>query len=275
MKTTAECFYFVPFADETDALSQNCLKWAGSADALLFDFENISSREEKADARKALMRSWRRFRELKKLNVICISSEIEEQRRDLEAIVGLEDKMVLISKIESVACVERVVRMAPTEGLAVRLETPLSILNADEIIALPVVKTAFLESEKLSLRMGAEQTSESLDFAAGKIINAAAAFGKRAIGCSGAFRSLADDETLKFKETIRHSKELGFTGCFAIRPSQIELIRQVFSENELSIDELERRTQHRSDQAVLLFGNEMIGPPMRDRYRNMLKNRKK
>lgn len=229
MTGTEKSFLLVPLYDKRVTCSRAYLSWARHADALIFDLEDSLAPSKKKEGRELLNQIWDQFQTVGKLNIVRINSGEAEQRLDLEAIVPLPNKLILLTKVDGVENVERALPFAQGSDFGVFIETPMGVINVEKIAARPEVKMIFFGPEDLSTRLGVEPTIQSMKYAAAKVAKAAAKYQKRVIGCAGDFRHLGQDGLTKFRMTLEHSRKLGFDGCYAIHYSQLKVINDVFS----------------------------------------------
>ena len=116
--------------------------------------------------------------------------------------LGLE---VLVEEAEALACVEEIARCSP------RLET--LILGFGDL------------SASLGMSLHAPYPGDRWNYARGRAAAAARAAGIEAI--DGPFANYRDPEA--YAEEARRAAVLGFTGKWAIHPSQVELANEAFS----------------------------------------------
>jgi citrate lyase subunit beta / citryl-CoA lyase len=112
---------------------------------------------------------------------------------------------VLIEEAEALACVEEIARSSP------RLET--LILGFGDL------------SASLGMSLHADYPGDRWNYARGRVVAAARAAGIEAI--DGPFANYRDPD--RYREEAQRAAVMGFTGKWAIHPSQIELANEAFS----------------------------------------------
>ena len=204
---------------------------------------------------------------------------------DIAAVVGADIYGVSIGKVGSAADIREIgdilVGVEQKTGLApesVRLvpwvETAMGVQNVYEICtASPRVVAVAFGGEDFTADMGIERTEagHETDYARSAVCIAARAAGVVAL----------DTPYVKFRDTdgLRRdcieARGRGFTGKFAIHPSQIEVINQVFSPSESEIEEAQRVIQayekaERDGRGALALDGKMVDEPVVARARGVL-----
>ena len=228
------------------------------ADAVMLDLEDAVAHDEKEGARETLIEAvetldWG----AKRLSVRINDLSTQYAYRDIVTVyeaVGDRLDMVtlpkaecgpdiyvvdtLLSQIEQYASID-----SPIE-IEVLIEGAAGVQNVDEIAAASDRLTALIFGPgdySVSLRIPFTSTDEYTEtgypgdkwhHARTMIVNAARGNGLDAI--DGPYPNFSDPEG--YREQADYAKELGFSGKWAIHPSQIEIANEVYTPNDGEID---------------------------------------
>jgi citrate lyase subunit beta/citryl-CoA lyase len=223
---------FVP-ANRTEMFAR---AWASSADAVVLDLEDSVPPEQKPAAREALA-SLKPPPEwsgpiLARLNA-CRSPDFD---LDVKAAVAAPLWGVVLPKTERAEEVRATDAALGTRGrpdralaLVLLIETPAGILRALELTQCDVSRVAALafgaEDYRAAMGVNASDSGVLLDFARAMLANAAAAAGLPAIDAP----ELDVRDVDRLREATRRARALGFRAKFAIHPSQLPVIHEVFT----------------------------------------------
>ena len=205
------------------------------ADMLVFDLEDAVAPDAKTEARAAVAaavrtRAYGHREVLVRINAL----ESEWGRADMDAVLAASPDGILLPKVSSAAQVRAADQLRKAAGSAAGLwamiETPLAILNIQEIAAAAgetalaglVVGTNDLAKELTALpdaSRSAFQTHLALTLAAAR------AYGLMAI--DGVYNDFRDPVGLE-AECVQ-GRTLGFDGKSLIHPAQLEVANRVFA----------------------------------------------
>lgn len=212
------------------------------ADGVIFDLEDAVALSEKDSARILL----RNFLQEFKLNfeVIVRINALDHINGllDLEAIVSSSVDAIMLPKADILTVkklgelldnFEKARNINKTIKIIPLIELTKSVLQAEEIAALPRVDGILLGAEDLSSDMEVERTKtgDEIFYPRAKIALACRANGIDSIDTP--FTDVNDDEGLC--NDAKKAKGLGFTGKAAIHPNQIRYINEIFSPTEKQI----------------------------------------
>ena len=204
---------------------------------------------------------------------------------DLAAVVGPHIYGVTVGKVGEAgdvrriaSIVERVEMEAGLEAGKIKLvpwiETARGVVHAYEICSASprVVAVAFgAEDYANDMEIGRTESGAELDYPRSVVCVAARAAGVRALDTP--YVAFRDPEGLRRDALIARS--LGFGGKFAIHPSQIGVINDVFSPSEAEIEHARRvvaafEEAERSGSASTSLDGKMIDVPVARRARSLL-----
>ena len=171
---------------------------------------------------------------------------------DLDAAAAVADVIVL-PKVESRAEVEEVARRVDVP-LEVQIETARGLVGVEEIAQSPNVEALLFGPGDFAASIGVPVLtigSGASEYAMARVAVAAKAFGLQAI--DGPLAVLDDDAALR--ASAERALALGYDGKWAIHPSQLETLHDVFTPSEAEIERARRILA--TDGAVRLDG-EMV-----------------
>jgi citrate lyase subunit beta / citryl-CoA lyase len=247
------------------------------ADAVVFDLEDSVPPSEKANARALVsdeIRNW-------SSDSACrVYVRVNPPRHnlldeDLQVLNSGVVAGVVVPKvdfpIELAALVERSVDR--NRDVIVNIETPRSILHAEDFARTPGVGGLFLGGEDLTESLGMHRTPGSDELAIARFLMLAAC---RAAGIA-AYDTICPefrDLDVVYNDALTAST-MGFDGKFAIHPSQIEPIHRAFTPTDVDLAQA-RRIVDAYDQAVadgraaVAVDGKMIDPPVAERARALV-----
>lgn len=230
------------------------------ADQVIFDLENAVPIDKKFEARYMLQEAIA-FKEDKIRNCMINSDEIEVAVRinavdgpfasdDLNIVVPARPDVVrvpMVNSEEDVVYVDEIItELERKNGLPVgkikihpMVETPRSLLNLEKIVqASNRIDAIAIGGEDLCQNSGITKSSDwkEMYYARASILNVAQANKIDVIDTV-----YMDFKDIKgFMQDTKRSFNMGFTGRAVIHPSQIRLIENVLSENEVELEEAEK-----------------------------------
>ncbi len=207
------------------------------ADEIVIDLEDSVATAEKEEARAAVTEALAHGRwasETVSVRVNGTSTPWFED--DVRAIVGAGERLdsVIVPKVEAPADLgraEALVSEAERErpvGLQALIESARGLRDVDEIAeASPLLEALILGPADMSVSLGfaSPEDGSRWDFIRGAVLVAARAAGLQAI--DGPFLQISDLEGLR--ESAGRARDLGFDGKWALHPSQIDSLNELFS----------------------------------------------
>ena len=270
-------YLFVPLGDEKILSARSYIKAAKESDVLILDLEDSLAMDRKSFGRILLPKAIEHFAKVNPHIIVRINNEADQWTQDTEVSAHPLVQALLVPKAESAEHIERVQdilsRMRSKAFVIPLLETPLGILNCAKICtAGKRAPCAVFGSEDLATSLGViNPTHRNMLYAAANVILNCAALNIPVIGTAGSFSSYQTETLDEFLETLKFSREIGFSGALAVDRRQVPAINSVFSYD----DERERlETILRAGEGKLpVYGFEgrMYGPPMVKRYQRLRK----
>jgi citrate lyase subunit beta/citryl-CoA lyase len=229
-----------------------------SADALIMDLEDSVSPDSKSEARDLVTQATMAANNGEYgSRIICIrvnGLDTPWGEDDLKAAAKAKPDAILLSKVNGAADVHAAERILEALGLSektsiwVMMETPLSMLHAEEIAASSPRLTAFvLGTSDLVKDLHAHHTPLRLPVIASLnlCVLAARAYGLEVL--DGVYLHLNDAEG--FEQSCLQGLEMGFDGKTLIHPKQLEAANRVFAPSDKDI-ELSKRIIEAHAQAA-------------------------
>ena len=231
------------------------------ADTVIFDLEAILQ-EQREVGRETLRQVYKedgsKFGESER--VLRINNlGTEDLKKDLELAKEIELDGLLFSKIDSKEDVLEAERLLnevnPNLSLMIMIETPLSVLNIQEICAASSkVEVVVVGSNKLAnrLHIDIKKGSKAMFNYLSQIALAAKAYGKTVI--DGPHFDVMDE--FACEDSTKDAFNLGFDGKSLIHPIQIEYINDIFTPKQAEVEDYEKMIK--SYEAAAKEGREVI-----------------
>jgi citrate lyase beta subunit len=250
------------------------------ADEVVIDLEDAVAPGQKDEARQATTAAlaeggW----EVPSLAVRVNGTDtawFEQDVRALAEYAGAPFGSIVVPKVESAADLEPLEELAGSLGVQALIETAAGVVHVEEIAASPRVEALIIGYADLAASLGrppsARHDPDRWGYVLDKVLLAARAAGIQAI--DGPHLQIDDLDGLA--ASARRARELGFDGKWALHPSQIGPVNEVFTptDEELSraqkiLDALEEAEGGGGAGAALLDG-EMVDEASRKLAVNVL-----
>ncbi|MFY9075693.1 AMP-dependent synthetase [Malaciobacter mytili] len=238
------------------------------ADTVIFDFEAIL--QEQRDVGREVLRTFYKEEGSKfgdSERVLRINNlGTEDLQKDLQLARDIEIDGLLFSKIETKEDVLEAVRIIdevnPNLTLMIMIETPLSVLNIQEICsASSRVEVVVAGSNKLAnrLQIDIKKGSKAMFNYLSQIALAAKAYGKIVI--DGPYYDVHDE--FACEDSTKDAYNLGFDGKSLIHPVQIEYINDIFTPKQSEVTDYEEMIAKYEEAAkdgreVIIYNNKLI-----------------
>lgn len=215
------------------------------ADTLILDLEDAVAPEAKEEARAAILAAVAQGGYGKREIVIRMNGlDTPWGHDDLKAIATSGAHAVLAPKVTGHRDIERLSQLlkeagAPdTMALWVMIETPLAILNIQEIAAARKsthLTTFVMGTNDLAKEYRARMTADRLAFqtALQLTIAAARAYGLTAI--DGVYNDIKNESG--FRDECEQGRDLGFDGKTLIHPSQVDEANRIFAPSPHDVEQ--------------------------------------
>jgi (3S)-malyl-CoA thioesterase len=203
-----------------------------AADMVILDLEDSVRGDAKEAARQAAVAAIAQGfgHRLAAIRINGIDSA--EHGADLDAVAASTADFVVVPKVENALDAASIADVTGKPLLAM-IETPLGVLAAAEIAAVPGVSGLIAGANDLRVTLGipAAAPRDSLSLALQTIVLAARASQVWAI--DAVFNALDDADGLAAE--CRHGRSLGFDGKSLIHPNQIEVATRAFGPSDAEI----------------------------------------
>jgi (3S)-malyl-CoA thioesterase len=210
-------------------------------DAIIFDLEDAVAPDAKAEARDTLRAALAQGGYGKRAKIVRINAlSTEWGLADARALAEAGTDAILLPKVNA-ACDIDVLGdvIGPDLPIWAMMETPLSILNAQEIAAHPRVAGLVAGTNDLAkdLRTRGRADRLPLMLALQSIVLAARA--ARIVAVDGVYNRFKDEDGLRAE--CEQGRDLGFDGKTLIHPAQIDIANAAFAPTEAEIELAERQ----------------------------------
>ena len=238
-------------------------KAADRADVVILDLEDAVAPGDKAAAREAIVAT-----SLDPSSTIVRVNPVDsgEFEADLAALASTEYRCVMLAKTESATQLERI----DTDVLAL-IETPLGVVNAEQIAATPNCVGMMWGAEDLTAAMGGNASRwpaqgeimgvyrDAPRYARARVAMAAAAFGRFAV--DAVHLDIADHEGLRAEAD--DAVALGYAATACIHPGQVPVIREAYSPTAEEVARAERIVAAAREEAgVFQLDGRMVDAPV-------------
>ena len=240
---------------------------------LLLDLEDSVAPQHKARQRSRIVDLFRAgvFKNRKTLLRINGPDNPEEMKLDLARCLHRDLDGLLLPMINSASDVNEIEQIVTRSERLLGLETghnvfvplierPGATLEASAIASASTRNVAMAFGHvDFCLEMNADLSEESVQVARSMVLMAAKANNLAAI--STPYLDL--DNLDGFEQENRRMKSLGFDGCFALNPIQMNKALEIFSYTQEEIDHAKRVIEAIETQgSIAKLDGKMIGPPM-------------
>ena len=216
------------------------------ADALILDLEDAVAPDSKTEARANIVAALSEGGYGRREIIVRVNGlDTDWGAEDIAAIAAAGPDAILLPKVEIAAMVqdaaERMAAAGASENVSIMcmMETPLGILNAQEIAAAsPRLSCLVMGTSDLVKDLHAAHTPERLPVltSLSLVILAARAYGLAVV--DGVHLDLQDDEG--FAAQCQQGKELGFDGKTLIHPKTLAATNEIFAPSADEISEAHR-----------------------------------
>ena len=257
-----------------------------NADIIMVDLEDSVPPAEKANA-KDLATQWVPVLQGEGQRVMVRVNSLDTglTRTELEAVVSPHLYGISLGKVESVWHIRDVDRLLTALEPAARvqpgsikiipwIESAKAVWGAREIAeSSPRVVAIAFGAEDYTNDMGVERTDAGEEVSVPRAMVPVAARAGDLASLDSPFVSFQDPDALR--QDARRGRQMGYTGKFAIHPSQLDIINDVFSPSAEEIG-YARRVMEAWDQAEaggrgsLALDGRMVDVPVVKRAQNLL-----
>ena len=212
-------------------------------DAVVLDLEDAVEVSKKEDSRQLVIRQIENNDYGPRVVVVRVNDlGTKWGEQDVAAVANLPIQAILVPKVSEIRDVSRVVdllnRLGSELPIWIMVETPLAIININELARQPRVTALVMGTSDLVVDLCAEHLEErqNISYALQRSIIAARAFGKKIL--DGVHLDFRDLDSLR--NVCRLGKSMGFDGKTLIHPDQIPVANDAFSPSEAELDKAKR-----------------------------------
>ena len=245
-----------------------------TADAVILDLEASIPQDKKLLARESLAGAADSLKAAGKTAFCRVNAG---DMADVAAAAACELTGIIVPIVESGKQLEEVaetLKSAHSQSLVFPIiETPLGLYNLREILAADVtVGGLMFGTEDFVLGMGSRALPcrETLFNGAWQVAYAARAHGISPYGLAGSLADFKDMDA--FKVLCDEARSMGFVGCPAIHPAQVDVLHAAFSPTQSELDNAREAIQAFEDagEKAISVGGRMIDYPIYFRLKKML-----
>ena len=212
-------------------------------DAVVLDLEDAVEVSKKEDSRQLVIRQIENNDYGPRVVVVRVNDlGTKWGEQDVAAVANLPIQAILVPKVSEIRDISRVVdllnRLGSELPIWIMVETPLAIININELARQPRVTALVMGTSDLVVDLSAEHLEErqNISYALQRSIIAARAFGKKIL--DGVHLDFRDLDSLR--NVCRLGKSMGFDGKTLIHPDQIPVANDAFSPSEAELDKAKR-----------------------------------
>ncbi len=212
-------------------------------DAVVLDLEDAVEVSKKEDSRQLVIRQIEDNDYGQRVVVVRVNDlGTKWGEQDVAAVANLPIQAILVPKVSEIRDISRMVdllnRLGSELPIWIMVETPLAIININELARQPRVTALVMGTSDLVVDLCAEHLEErqNISYALQRSIIAARAFGKKIL--DGVHLDFRDLDSLR--NVCRLGKSMGFDGKTLIHPDQIPVANDAFSPSEAELDKAKR-----------------------------------
>ena len=212
-------------------------------DAVVLDLEDAVEVSKKEDSRQLVIRQIENNDYGPRVVIVRVNDlGTKWGEQDVAAVANLPIQAILVPKVSEIRDISRMVdllnRLGSELPIWIMVETPLAIININELARQPRVTALVMGTSDLVVDLCAEHLEErqNISYALQRSIIAARAFGKKIL--DGVHLDFRDLDSLR--NVCRLGKSMGFDGKTLIHPDQIPVANDAFSPSEAELDKAKR-----------------------------------
>ncbi|MEM9395060.1 MAG: CoA ester lyase [Pseudomonadota bacterium] len=214
-------------------------------DAIIFDLEDAVAVEEKGNARKLLAETLAVMEYGPRARIVRINGfDTKWGEADLDAICAAKPEAILLPKVNAAADVEALARKLDARretaetAIWTMMETPLGMLNAQEIAAAPRMAGFIMGTNDLAKELDCRFRPDRLPMLTGLSLCLLAARAHGLVAVDGVYNAFKDEDGLRAE--CEQGRDMGFDGKTLIHPAQIATANEAFAPTDAEL-ELSRR----------------------------------
>ncbi len=210
-------------------------------DAIIFDLEDAVTPDAKVEARATLSAALKEGGYGTRAKIIRLNGlDSEWGADDAAAMKDADADAFLLPKVNSAADVDALAAIIGADkAIWAMIETPLGVMNAQEIAAHPQIKGFVAGTNDLAKELNCRFRADRLPMQASLQMLLLAARAHGVVAIDGVYNQFKDDEGLKFE--CEQGRDMGFDGKTLIHPAQVDVTNAAFAPSEAEVDLAKRQ----------------------------------
>lgn len=201
-------------------------------DAIIFDLEDAVAVEEKVAARQILATALRQDYGARFKIVRINALDTEWGADDIAATRGAD--AVLLPKVDRGADVDALAELVGDMPIWAMMETPMGVLNAEEIAAHPQLAGMVMGTNDLAKDLNCRFRADRMPLMSSLQICLLAARCHGVVAIDGVYNAFKDEDGLRYE--CEQGRDLGFDGKTLIHPAQLAVANEAFAPSAEEID---------------------------------------
>lgn len=224
------------------------------ADAFIFDLEDSIKDEAKEDALKILIQFLRTTYLNGDILVRINPDRAVKEIAEIKQIKFSKQIYFVVPKVEKEADIIRIGDCTRQNNIIALIETPLGFINLQEIVSNDFVVAIGFGAEDYCALTGLRKDERYLIPLKTHLLMYAYAYEKPVFDMVEA--EYKDESVFRYR--VKRTKDMGFTGKFAIHPYQVQIINEVFK--SFNVEEAEKLIEkyEQSESGFMLYHNKII-----------------
>lgn len=213
-------------------------------DAIIFDLEDAVAPDAKADARKTLAKALGDGGYGNRVKIVRINALTSEWGfEDVRVLGKAGADIVLLPKVNAYTDVDTLADLlSPDLPIWTMMETPASVLNAQEIAAHRQVAGLVVGTNDLTKELGCRYRPDRMPvMSALQMIVMAARAARGVVALDGVYNKFRDNDGLKLE--CEQGRDLGYDGKTLIHPAQIDATNTAFAPTQSDIELAKRQIE--------------------------------
>lgn len=259
------CLLFVPAKEKFLIKSLTLLP-----DAIIFDLEDSISETDKHLALETLFRFLENNKKPENIEWFVRVNK-KSSFKEISRLVNFRIDGFMIPKVESQNDFKNICDLLENTKTIALVETPMGVINIEEIVKLEYVNAIAFGAEDYSAIMNIQKSDITLNYVRGRLLTYSKAY-KKQIFDTPCFEL---NNMEKAKTEIEMSFNMGFDGKLAIHPKQINLINAVYNNYDLKKLSKIINLFYDTNSGVIKYEGKVYEKMHIKKFEDILKNTKK
>lgn len=216
------------------------------ADIYIIDLEDSIGKNDKEIALNVLVDF---LDKLQQKSNIMIRINSDNYLNELKLLDKYSEIGFMLPKFEYGNQYEDVSNILKKHKIAALVETPLGIVNIEQIVCKEYINAIAFGAEDYTAKVNMKNSKFSLNYQKSKIVTYSKAYNKKVFD-TPSFKINNDEE---FKEEVNESVDLGFDGKLLIHPKHIDYINNAFQNIDIDKYKSIIDIYEKSDSAVVVI----------------------